>query len=81
MDADYVIVGAGSGGSALGYRLAEAGHRVAIIEFGGTDWGPFIEMPAALSTIIVITLHRLQSCEICNIAARSVPAEKARTAP
>lgn len=49
MDADYVIVGAGSGGSALGYRLAEAGHRVAIIEFGGTDWGPFIEMPAALS--------------------------------
>ncbi len=49
MEADYVIVGAGSGGSALGYRLAEAGHKVAIIEHGGSDWGPFIQMPAALS--------------------------------
>jgi choline dehydrogenase len=49
MDADYVIVGAGSGGSALAYRLAEAGHKVALIEHGGSDFGPFIQMPAALS--------------------------------
>jgi choline dehydrogenase len=49
MDADFVIVGAGSGGSALGYRLAEAGHQVLIVEHGGTDAGPFIQMPAALS--------------------------------
>ncbi|SIS67622.1 choline dehydrogenase [Phaeovulum vinaykumarii] len=47
--AEYVIVGAGSGGSALAYRLAEAGRKVVLIEFGGTDWGPFIQMPAALS--------------------------------
>lgn len=49
MDADYVIVGGGSGGSAVAYRLAEAGKRVIVIEHGGTDAGPFIQMPAALS--------------------------------
>jgi choline dehydrogenase len=33
----------------MAYRLSGAGHRVAVIEFGGTDAGPFIQMPAALS--------------------------------
>ena len=47
---DYVIIGSGSAGSAISYRLAEAGQaRIAIIEFGGSDAGPFIQMPAALS--------------------------------
>ena len=49
MNADYVIVGAGSAGCAMAYRLAEAGKRVTIIEHGGTDAGPLIQMPAALS--------------------------------
>ncbi|MEP5151965.1 choline dehydrogenase [Planktotalea sp.] len=49
MQADYVIIGAGSAGCAIAYRLSEAGHRVAVIEYGGTDAGPFIQMPAALS--------------------------------
>ncbi|RJL13356.1 choline dehydrogenase [Paracoccus siganidrum] len=46
---DYVIVGAGSAGCALAYRLTEAGRSVTLIEFGGSDMGPFIQMPAALS--------------------------------
>ena len=47
---DYVIIGSGSAGSAIAYRLAEAGQaRIAVIEFGGSDAGPFIQMPAALS--------------------------------
>ncbi len=46
---DYVIVGAGSAGCAVAYRLAEAGRTVTIIEHGGTDAGPFIQMPGALS--------------------------------
>ncbi len=49
MRADYVIVGAGSAGCAMAYRLAEAGKQVLVIEHGGTDWGPFIQMPGALS--------------------------------
>ncbi len=49
MIADFVIVGAGSAGCALAYRLGEAGHSVIVIEYGGSDAGPFIQMPAALS--------------------------------
>ncbi|MEO0361456.1 MAG: choline dehydrogenase, partial [Pseudomonadota bacterium] len=50
MEADYVIVGSGSAGSALAARLTEDGaHSAVVIEYGGTDAGPFIQMPAALS--------------------------------
>jgi choline dehydrogenase len=49
MHADYVIIGAGSAGCAMAYRLALAGRRVTVIEFGGSDAGPLIQMPAALS--------------------------------
>ncbi len=49
MTADVVIVGAGSAGCAMAYRLAEAGWQVTVIEYGGTDAGPFIQMPGALS--------------------------------
>ncbi len=49
-NADYIIVGAGSAGCALAYRLSEnPSNRVLVVEFGGTDAGPFIQMPAALS--------------------------------
>lgn len=47
---DYVIIGSGSAGSAIAYGLAQAGRsRIAVIEFGGSDAGPLIQMPAALS--------------------------------
>lgn len=50
LEADFVIVGAGSAGCALAYRLSEDGkHSVIVIEHGGTDIGPFIQMPSALS--------------------------------
>ncbi len=48
--ADYVIIGSGSAGSALAYRLSEDGkNTVLVLEFGGSDFGPFIQMPAALA--------------------------------
>ncbi|WP_339763597.1 choline dehydrogenase [uncultured Sulfitobacter sp.] len=49
MQAEFIIVGAGSAGCAMAYRLAKAGRKVLVIEHGGTDAGPFIQMPAALS--------------------------------
>ena len=49
MEADFVIIGAGSAGCAMAYRLGESGASVLVIEYGGSDVGPFIQMPAALS--------------------------------
>ena len=50
MEADFVIVGAGSAGCALAHRLSEdRGNSVILIELGGRGRGPFIQMPGALS--------------------------------
>ena len=49
MEADFVIVGAGSAGCAMACRLSEAGASVLVVEHGGSDAGPFIRMPGALS--------------------------------
>ena len=57
MNADYVIVGAGSAGCALAYRLSEAGHQVQVIEHGGSDAGPLIQMPAALREPMNMSLY------------------------
>ena len=47
---DFVIVGAGSAGCAMAYRLSQDGRNsVLVLEYGGTDAGPLIHMPAALS--------------------------------
>ena len=47
---DFVIVGAGSAGCAMAYRLSEDGkNSVCVLEYGGSDRGPFIQMPSALS--------------------------------
>lgn len=48
---DYVVVGGGSAGSAIGARLSEdAGTSVLVLEAGRPDWkwDVFIHMPAAL---------------------------------
>ena len=60
MEADYVIIGAGSAGCAVAYRLAEAGKSVLVIEHGGTDWGPLIQMPAALSYPMNMSRYAVQ---------------------
>ncbi|MEZ5502179.1 MAG: GMC family oxidoreductase N-terminal domain-containing protein [Halioglobus sp.] len=45
---DYIIVGAGSAGCALAYRLSrEASRRVPLLEAGGKDNFPLIHIPLA----------------------------------
>lgn len=58
LEADFVIIGSGSAGSAMAYRLSEDGkHSVIVVEFGGTDVGPLIQMPSALSIPLNMSLY------------------------
>ncbi len=53
MNADYVIVGAGSAGCVLANRLSEnPGTRVVVIEAGGRDWNPLIHIPAGYMKLL-----------------------------
>jgi choline dehydrogenase-like flavoprotein len=49
---DFVIVGGGSAGCVLAARLSEdPGTRVLLLEAGGSDWHPFIQMPLGVGQI------------------------------
>ncbi|HTV44735.1 MAG TPA: GMC family oxidoreductase N-terminal domain-containing protein [Stellaceae bacterium] len=53
MQADYVIVGAGSAGCVLANRLTEdPATRVVLIEAGGRDWNPLIHVPVGFMKLL-----------------------------
>jgi len=78
---DYVIVGGGSAGSLLAFRLSEAGHSVCVIEAGPPDRNPYILIPAGfiktLADPAVTWQFQTEPCE--GTAGRPIGIPQGRT--
>jgi len=79
---DYIIVGAGSAGCVLANRLsADPDTTVCLLEAGGRDWHPYIQMPAGfVKTYSMGSVNWLYSMETSEgTAGRSIAAPRGKT--
>lgn len=72
---DYVIVGAGSAGCVLAYRLAEKGHSVCVLEAGPADSSPYVRIPAGFMKTYVnpALTWALQHEGMAQLPGRKIP--------
>lgn len=71
---DYVVIGGGTAGNTVAYRLAEAGFTVAVIERGlSYEVGKPVVGPAPLGDIIGVGSNPLDSDPIVDYGFRTTP--------
>jgi choline dehydrogenase-like flavoprotein len=78
---DYVVVGCGSAGAALAARLGEdASKTTCVIEAGGHDTHPFIEIPSFVAAAIgrKETNWRFETVPQAGMAGRRIPVPRGR---
>ncbi|KAL0932302.1 choline dehydrogenase [Colletotrichum truncatum] len=71
---DYVVVGGGTAGSTIAYRLAEAGYTVAVVEAGlSYELGKPVVGPAPLGDIIGVGSNPIDSIPTVDYGLKTVP--------
>ena len=82
MDADYIVIGAGSAGCVVASRLSEDGSKVVLLEAGPPDHHPLQLAPLAFVKVATgsIGTWQYQSEPEPHLAAPHVP-RRGREAP
>lgn len=79
---DYVVVGSGAAGAIVAARLSEdSGVSVCVLEAGGSDWHPYLKLPAGFIKVIFNPERAWQfsSEPSARTAGRRIPLPQGKT--